>query len=364
MRALFGLLLAFVLSTGVHAQQYQLVELNTELDFPWSMAFLPDGDFLVTEKSGYLKRLDAEGEVLARTRVDLPNILSKSQGGLFDILLLPDFSESGRLMLSYACGTPSANTTCLASAIYRDDTLTSITPIFRAQPNRRGAAHYGGRMALLPDNTLVLTLGDGFDYREQAQNPASHIGKIVRLALDGSVPADNPFAGKPNYAAEIYSLGHRNVQGITYDYASGILFSHEHGARGGDELNRISAGNNYGWPITTHGIDYTYARITPYTEFAGMTPPLHHWTPSIAPAGMTLYRGDLFPAWEGNIFVAALASKRLHRLTMDGTRVTAEEVMLGEVDLRLRDVRTGPDGALYVLTDSDRGKLLKIIPAD
>lgn len=353
---------------------YQIMVLAEQLHYPWSLAFLPDGGFLITEKSGQIKHLDQEGKLVATLVVELPGLFSAAQGGLLELALAPDFEQSRQLFLSYACGTRTANSLCLASALLVNNhaadnqqaynKLNNVKPIFRARPDRKAPAHFGGRIAFLPDNTLVLTLGDGFDYREEAQNPANHLGKIVRLNLDGSAPKDNPFIGLDGYAPEIYSLGHRNVQGIVYDAASNTLFSHEHGPRGGDELNRIVAGQNYGWPVATQGIDYTGARISPYAEFNGMIAPLHGWTPSIAPAGMVLYQGNLFPRWRGNIFVAALAAKRLFRLTMEGTKVVNEEVMLAELGLRLRDVRSGPDGALYLLTDSEQGQLLRLTPTD
>lgn len=352
-----------LLAFNAQAQTYQIQHITNDLNYPWSLAFLPNGDFLLTERTGHLKRINQQGQVLASIPVNLPDIMSAGQGGLLDIALLPDFSESGRLLLSYVCGTAKANSVCLAIAVFETNQLKSIQPVFRARPDRRDAAHFGGRIALLPDNTLVLTLGDGFDYREEAQNPANHLGKLVRLNIDGSVPANNPLVGAAGHAAEIYSLGHRNVQGIIYDAATDTLFSHEHGPRGGDELNTIVAGKNYGWPVATHGIDYTGARVSPYTDFAGMVSPLYYWTPSIAPAGMTLYRGDLFPQWHGNIFVASLKAKSLHRLVMKGGKVMHEEVLLDELNVRLRDVRTGPDGALYLLTDSANGALIQMVPA-
>src|SRR5690606_34652188 len=226
-------------------------------------------------------------------------IFASGRSGLKDILLAPDFAQSGTLFLSYACGTLNANHTCLARARLGQGGLEQVEEVFRTQPAKKGNAHYGGRMVWLPDGTLILTLGDGFDYHEQAQNLANHLGTIVRLNPDGSAPANNPFVGHANARAEIYSYGHRNVQGLVYDQGNNRLISHEHGARGGDEINIIAPGNNYGWPVITHGLDYTGARVTPYTERDGMVSPLLHWTPSIAPSGMTLYTGELFPQWRG-----------------------------------------------------------------
>ncbi|HBX54141.1 MAG TPA: glucose dehydrogenase, partial [Pseudomonas sp.] len=223
---------------------------------------------------------------------------------------------------------------------------------------------YGGRMAFLADDTLVLTLGDGFDLREQAQNPSNHIGKLVRLNRDGSVPADNPLVGQAGAAAEIYSLGHRNVQGIVYDAQLQRLYSHEHGPRGGDELNLIEAGNNYGWPLISYGVDYTGARITPYSELPGYQQPLLHWTPSVAPASLALYTGELFPDWHGDLFAATLAERSVRRIRVQDGKLAGQEVLFEELEERIRDVRSGPDGALYLLTDNAEGRLLRVLPTE
>jgi glucose/arabinose dehydrogenase len=339
------------------------VQILTEgLEFPWSLSFLPAGGFLLTERSGQLVTLGSDGRVLQKLDVNLPEFYAAAQGGLLEVLLAEDFAQSGRLFLSYVCGTANANSVCLASASWQDNQLAEVKQIFRATPDRRGAAHYGGRMVQLPDQSLILTLGDGFDYREQAQNKANHLGKIVRLQQDGSVPADNPFIGQTGVAAEIFTLGHRNVQGIVYDAATGNLWSHEHGPKGGDELNLLTSGSNYGWPVATSGIDYTGARVSPFTRFSGMAEPVYQWSPSIAPAGMTLYRGAAFPQYQGNILITALAGKALHRLVLDGDKVVQEEKLLTSLDSRLRDVRTGPDGLIYILTDGPAGKLLRLTP--
>lgn len=358
-----ALIAGLLFSASLYANPtWQVQTVASELDFPWAVAFLPDGQYLVTERTGNIVLLAADGSVLKRQQALLPNIFIAAQGGLLDLQLASDFATSGRLFLSYACGTLNANSTCLASAIWQDQQLTAIRPLFKAKPDRQGAAHYGGRMALLPDQSILLTLGDGFDYREQAQNPANHLGKIVRLNIDGKALPDNPFINDAGSAAEIYTLGHRNVQGIVYDPESQFVYSHEHGPKGGDELNVLIAGQNYGWPVATYGVDYTGARVSPYTEFPGMQAPLYVWTPSIAPSGMTLYRGALFPQWQGNIFVSALAGKALHRLELQQGQVVTEEVLLQDLNSRIRDVRTAPDGAIYLLTDSANGKLLRLLP--
>jgi glucose/arabinose dehydrogenase len=234
----------------------------------------------------------------------VPPVFNDAQAGLFDVVLSPDFEADQAVFLAYACGTASANHLCVARGQLQGMALEGVVEIFRAKPAKQGSAHYGGRMAWLPDGTLIVTLGDGFDYREQAQDLSSHLGKIVRLNPDGSAPADNPFVGRDDALPEIYSYGHRNVQGLVYDSVEGLLIAHEHGPRGGDEINIIEPGHNYGWPVITHGIDYTGAMITPFVEREGMEQPLLHWTPSIAPSGMTRYRGELFPGWQGNLLVA------------------------------------------------------------
>lgn len=348
--------------SAMASDNYQLETIASDLQYPWAVAPLADGSFLVTERTGQLKKLSATGETLLSIQPALPGLYVAAQGGLLDLLLLPDFADSGQLLLSYSCGNAAANSTCLASATLGAEQLTDIQPLFQAKPLRRGAAHYGGRMVLLPDNTVLLTLGDGFDYREQAQNKANHLGKIVRLQLDGTAPADNPFVSEPAAAPKIFTLGHRNVQGIVFDSASQQVYSHEHGPRGGDELNLLQSGQNYGWPVATAGVDYTGARISPYTEFRDMTSPLFGWTPSIAPSGMALYQHPSFANWQGNLFITALAAKQLHRLELSDGKVVAEHIMLTELDSRLRDVRSGPDGALYILTDSEHGKLLRLTP--
>lgn len=346
---------------------YRVTTYTEGLSYPWAMVFLPDGRALVTERPGRLRLLEADGSLHPEPFSGLPEIFTATQAGLMDIILAPDFDESQRLYFSYACGTLRANNTCLASAqLGENETgehrLDNVQEIFRAQPAKSGASHYGGRMTWLPDGTLILTLGDGFDYREQAQNLENHLGKIVRLNADGSAPDNNPFVDRPGAAPEIFSYGHRNVQGIFYDAANQRLLSHEHGPRGGDEINRIEPGKNYGWPLVSHGIDYSGARITPFTELPGKQSPLLDWTPSIAPSGMTLYNAELFADWQGDLFVSALAAKRVHRVRLQGDQVIEEEQLFAELGERIRDVRQGPDGALYLLTDNEQGRVLRVVP--
>ncbi|MFO7992521.1 MAG: PQQ-dependent sugar dehydrogenase [Marinobacter sp.] len=341
---------------------YEIEALAQGLEHPWSLAFLPDGRMLVTERPGRLRMITAEGELLPDALDGVPEVFASAQAGLFDVLPARDFEQSRAIYLSYACGTLNANHACLARGELGQQGLENVTEIFRVEPAKEGNAHYGGRLAWLPDDTLVLTLGDGFDYREQAQRRENHIGSIVRLNPDGSVPEDNPFAGSDRYQGEIYSYGHRNVQGLVYDSEQDRLIAHEHGPRGGDEINIIGPGANYGWPITTHGLDYTGARVTPFRGREGVEAPLLHWTPSIAPSGMAVYRGDLFPQWQGDLLVGGLVTRQVHRVSLENGQAKEVGSLFGELNERIRDVRVGPDGAVYLLTDSADGRLLRVTP--
>lgn len=349
---------------ALQAQQpvpYQIETLTDGLEHPWSLAFLPDGQMLVTERPGRLRLISADGELREEPVSGLPPIFVSGQSGLKDIALVPNFAEYRLLYLSYSCGSARANHTCLLRARLTDEGLEDVEEVFRTQPAKSGDAHYGGRLTWLPDHTLILTLGDGFDYREQAQNLNNHLGTLVRLNPDGSAPRDNPFVGQSGIQPEIYSYGHRNVQGLVYDHDQRRLIAHEHGPRGGDELNIITPGSNYGWPLVTHGLDYTGARVTPYTELEGMHSPKLQWTPSIAPSGMTLYKEERFPQWQGSLLIGALAARQVHRVELDATPII-EEILFAELDERIRDVRTGPQGAVYLLTDSPEGRLLRVTP--
>jgi aldose sugar dehydrogenase len=365
---LIGLLTLGLLPVATFAQlqsatPYRVELLTTGFEHPWSLAVLPDGRMLVTERPGRLRLVAADGTLASEPVPGLPSILTGGQAGLKQVALAPDFAESAELYLSYSCGTPRANATCLARARFAADRLQELHVVFSADPPKRGLAHYGGRIAFLTDGTLLLTLGDGFDYREQAQNPAHHLGKIVRLNRDGSAPANNPFIGRSGHAAEIYTLGHRNVQGIVVDSVTGRVFAHEHGPRGGDELNELHAGANYGWPVVTEGIDYSGALVSPFTRLPGFEAPLLTFTPSIAPADLALYRGEAFAHWQGDLLVAALVRRTgVHRIRIDGAVARVEEVLLGEIGERTRSVTVAPDGSLLILTDSRDGRLLRVLP--
>ncbi|GGY69877.1 PQQ-dependent sugar dehydrogenase [Marinobacter zhanjiangensis] len=341
---------------------YQFQTVVAGLEHPWSLAFLPDRRMLVTERPGRLRIVSQNGDLVPEPVAGVPEVFNHAQAGLFEVLPAPDFVDSQLIYLSYACGTLEANHTCLARGRLEGGALADVEELFRAMPAKAGAAHFGGRMAWLADGTLLLTLGDGFDYREEAQRLSSHIGTIVRLNGDGSVPADNPFVNDPDALPEIYSYGHRNVQGLIHDRENGRVISHEHGPRGGDEINLIEAGNNYGWPVATYGLDYTWARVTPFTGYPGTEQPLLHWTPSIAPSGMTLYDGALFPQWQGSLLVGGLVTGAVHRVEPGADGAVEKERLFTEVEARIRDVRTGPDGAVYLLTDSAEGRLLRVTP--
>ena len=350
---------ANVVKTG-----YKVNELAAGLDHPWSMAFLPDGSILVTERVGRL-RLIKGGSLQAGSIAGVPAVHTGSQAGLFDIVLHPKFSENNIVYLTYAAGTTAANGTQVARARFDGGALKDLHVIFKALPLKDTDNHYGGRMAFLADGTFALTIGEGFEYREKAQDLASDLGKIVRLNDDGSVPQDNPFVGRPSVRPEIYSWGHRNEQGLSFDAESGRLYETEHGPRGGDELNIIIAGRNYGWPVITYGMDYSGAYVSPYTQRSGLEQPVIYWTPSIAPSGLAIYRGDRFPAWRGDLFVGALAFKHLRRVHLDERgNVVDQEQLLNHLNWRIRDVRAPADGYLYVCTDETDGRVLRLEPAE
>ncbi|WP_235579128.1 PQQ-dependent sugar dehydrogenase [Pseudorhodoferax sp. Leaf274] len=359
-----GLLLAMVFLGKALAADYRVDTVAAGLVHPWALAFLPDGRMLVTERPGRLRVIEpgADGRLALRSAPvpGLPAVMAVGQAGLFDLLLHPRFADNGLLYLSFAHGTPQANHLRVVRARFDGAQLHEVTPVFTSQPAKKATQHFGGRLAWLPDGTLVLGMGDGNLERTDAQRLHTHLGKLLRIDADGRVPGDNPFIGTAGALPEIYSRGHRNPQGLVV--VDGVLYAHEHGSRGGDELNRIAPGANYGWPLTTGGIDYTHARITPYRALPGITPPLLEWTPSVAPAGLAWYDGALFPQWRGSLFVATLKERSVRRVPLRGGVPGAQEVLFQELGERLRDVRAGPDGALYLLSDSAEGRVLRVRP--
>lgn len=341
------------------APPHRIATVATGLDHPWSVAFLPDGRVLVTERPGRL-RVIAAGKLQATPIAGVPAVYAHSQGGLFDVLPHPDFATNRLLFLSYAAGTPGANATRIARARLDGDRLTGLRVIFEVAPTKDTPVHYGGRMAWLRDGSLVMTTGDGFDYREDAQRKAKLFGKIVRIRPDGSIPGDNPFVGQKGARPEIWSLGHRNPQGLALDAATGALWAHEHGPQGGDEVNLIRRGANYGWPVATHGRDYSGAAISPFKTYKGMADAQLVWTPSIAPSGLAVYRGAMFPEWNGDLIVGALAHEHVRRVDVEGGKVVGQARLFPELTARIRDVRVAPDGAIWLTVDDDKGRVLRV----
>jgi glucose/arabinose dehydrogenase len=342
------------ISTAALAQEYRLETWVNGLSLPWSIAFLPDDSALITELGGRLVRVDAAGGEIAEIS-NVPAVYFAGQGGLFDVLPHPDFSSNRYVYLSFAEGGPKNNGTAVARGKLVGDRLEDVGIIFRNFTRKDTPVHYGGRLAFMADGTLLLTTGDGFDYRESAQDVTSGLGKVLRMNDDGTPAAGNPFAESPY----VYAYGLRNPQGLAVA-DSGVIWLHEHGPRGGDELNRIEAGVNYGWPAITYGKDYSGAVISPYTEWEGMAQPEYYWVPSIAPSGLALYEGNLFPGWKGDLFIGALVNKEVRRLDVSGGEVIAEEALFSELDARIRDVRNGPGETLYILTPD---RVVRALPA-
>lgn len=333
---------------------------------PWAMAFLPDGRMLITEKAGQLRIATADGR-LSAPLAGLPAVAATGQCGLLDVVLDPQFSETRRLFFTFAEPGPGGNSTAVGSARLVDDQLREVRTLFSQKPKVDSRHHCGSRTVVDRQGHLLVGLGDRFSGKDEAQNPGNHIGKVVRLTAEGRVPADNPFVGRAGAAPEVFSLGHRNIQGAALHPVTGELWASEHGPQGGDEINVVEAGRNYGWPLVTFGRNYVVGtRIGETGPKAGFEQPLHHWAPtSIAPSGMAFLSSDRYqaryPDWKGSLFVGALRGQALVRLTVDGRRVTAEQRLL-EGQARIRDVRQGPDGWLYLLTDGAGGQVLRLLP--
>lgn len=344
---------------------YRVEQVANGLSYPWAIEFLPDGRMLVTEKPGGLRIVTRGGRVSDRI-AGVPEVVARGQGGLLDVALHPDFAGNRLVYLSYTeAGPGGANSTAASRGRLSEDgsTLTDVELVFRQEPKLTGSKHYGSRIVFAPDGHMFITTGERSDeaYRGQSQDLDSLLGKVVRLNDDGSVPADNPFVGREDARPEIWSYGHRNVQGADINPATGKLWTIEHGPRGGDEINIPAAGANHGWPVISHGINYSGSPVgTGLKEMAGMAEPIVTWSPVIAPCGMRFYTGAMFPQWKNNLFIAGLRSRALVRLELDGDRVVHEERLLEDMNLRLRDVATGPEGALYVVTDERNGRVLRI----
>ncbi len=343
-------------------QTFKLSVVTRGLENPWALAFLPDGAIVVTERPGRLRIL-RDGKLSAPIG-GVPAVFASRQGGLLDVCPHPDFATNRMLYLSFSTTTAEGAATTIARARLDGATLVDVHTILVAEPRQTaGANHFGSRFVFARDRTLYASCGDRFVNKERAQALDDLAGKIVRLNDDGSVPRDNPFVGRAGARPEIFSYGHRNPQGLALHPATGIVWSHEHGPRGGDEVNVVRAGGNYGWPKATHGIDYNGSVISPNKTLPGMVDPVHVWVPSIAPSGMAFASGDAYPAWRSNLFVGALAGRMLVRLELDGETVLREERMLEGAVGRIRDVRCAPDGRLWLLTDASDGALIRLDPA-
>ncbi|MEM7360196.1 MAG: PQQ-dependent sugar dehydrogenase [Pseudomonadota bacterium] len=358
--AVSALLCCVLIFNKAFAQQsnYQIETIVDGLNSPWALAFLPGGDMLITELGGTLRRI-SDGELVQVPITGVPPVYYAGQGGLMDVVTDAEFNRNQRVYLSFAHGDKSGNATRMISARLVDMQLEDVEILFTAKPLKKTPHHYSARIAQMADGSLLMGVGDGFNYREQAQTLDNHLGKVIRIQRDGQVPSDNPWADDPQALPEIWSRGHRNMQAILVA-PDGTVFANEHGPQGGDEVNIITPGLNYGWPVITYGIDYSGARISPYTEYAGMEQPLVDWTPSIAPAGMTYYDGSQFPQWQGSLFTVSLAERSIRRTVVEQGKLVSDEKVFPELNDRMRDIRTGPDGALYVLTDGENGKLIRI----
>jgi len=339
---------------------FRVVQLTDRLEHPWAVAFLPDGRFLVTERPGRMRILTANGTPGAPLK-GLPEIYDSGQGGLLDVILDPDFETNRVIYFSFSAPVDGGATTKIAKAVLGEDALEETTILFTAKTPPSTSRHFGSRLAVGPDGMLYLTVGDrGRD--QTAQDLSYHSGKVMRIARDGSVPQDNPFANTAGALPEIYTYGNRNPQGLTVT-PDGAIWAHEHGPRGGDEINMIEAGANFGWPLVTYGRAYSGLPIGDGTEMAGTVQPIHYYVPSIAPSGMDFYDGDAFADWKGDLFIGALVLTHLNRLEIEDGRVVGEERLLEDKGWRIRDVRSGPDGFLYLLTDESDGKLVRLEPA-
>jgi aldose sugar dehydrogenase len=371
MRRVLSCLGILACTAPAHAQvfesakaKFRVETIASGLENPWSLAFLPDGRKLITERAGRLRVLGADGK-LAKPVAGLPPIAAVGQGGLMDVALAPDFLTSRLIYFTFTEPREGGNGTSLARAKLIDDKdgakLAEMKIVFRQEPAVPGGFHFGARIAFARDGTLFVTLGERYR-RDAAQDLSSHLGKVVRLKPDGGAAADNPFVTLSHAKPEIWSYGHRNPQGAAINPASGKLWVVEHGPRGGDEINIADKGKNYGWPVVGFGLEYSGARLHAASEKEGMVNPIHQWTPSIAPSGVLFYAGAAFPAWRGNLFVGALAGQHLARLELDGEKIVGEEKLLAGLGARIRDVREAPDGTIWLLTDHRDGKVLRLVP--
>jgi glucose/arabinose dehydrogenase len=373
LRRLISLSAVSLLSTscavsGQDKQSYQtsagelrLTTVARGLDHPWGMAFLPDGRMLVTERPGRMRIVGPDGR-LSPPLEGVPQVHARGQGGLLGVALDPDFEKNRRIYFSYAEPGEGGAGTAVARARLGEGRLEDVSVIFRQRPKVDGSNHFGSRLVFGRDGTLYITLGER-NQGERSQKLDEHLGKVVRINPDGSVPGDNPFVRRSGALPETWSYGHRNIQGATLHPGTGALWTVEHGAQGGDEVNTPRPGRNYGWPVITYGVDYGGGRIGEGTRKAGMEQPVHYWDPSIAPSGMVFYTGERYPGWRGDLFVGSLKFGLVSRLDLDGDRVVREERLFEDFDPRVRDIVQGPDGLFYLLTDESDGEIVRVEPA-
>jgi glucose/arabinose dehydrogenase len=347
------------------ASRIKIEAVATGLEHPWGMQFLPDGRLLVTERPGRMRLVGKDGK-LSRPIAGVPEVAAVGQGGLLDVTLAPGFASSSMIYLSFAeprgfwkNGTSVARAKLVLEG--ESGRLEGLTVIFRQEPAIKSEYHFGSRLVFARDGTLFVTTGERASMSEEAQDPTTHLGKVIHIAADGQPAPDNP--KREGWDPKVWSIGHRNLQGAALHPDTGKLWTVEHGAKGGDELNIPAVGRNYGWPVITYGRDYSGEKIGEGTAKPGMEQPVYYWDPSIAVSGLAFYTGELFPNWKGNLFVGALRGAQLQRLVLDGEQVAAHEKLLTDLGERIRDVRQGPDGALWLLTDEDEGRLLRLTPA-
>jgi glucose/arabinose dehydrogenase len=346
------------------AGQLEVQTIASGLVNPWALAFLADGRMLVTERPGRMRIVSSDGQ-LSPALKGVPDVWATGQGGLLDVVTDHAFKQNNTIYFCFSERTAGGGRTAVARAKLVDGDaprLEDVKVIFRQQGPLSSGNHYGCRIAQARDGNLFVTLGEHFSHRDEAQNLGNHLGKLIRITPDGAAPNDNPFVGRDGARPEIWSYGHRNEQGLAINPASGEVWEIEHGPRGGDEVNIIGKGKNYGWPVIGYGIDYNGTKIHASTTKDGMEQPIKYWVPSIAPSGMAFYTGKLFPKWDGSLFTGALAGKMLVRLSLNGNSVTGEERLLQDLNERIRDVRQGPDGALWLLTDNAAGRILRVSP--
>ena len=365
---------SFLIATGSRGEntsfassagQLEVQTVASGLVNPWSLAFLPDGRMLVTERPGRMRIVTPEGQLSPPVK-GVPEVWASGQGGLLDVITDRSFAQNKTVYFCFAERDGGGGRTAVASATLvtgNAPRLDDLSIIFRQDGPLSSGNHYGCRIVQGSDGNLFVTLGEHFSYRDEAQNLRNHLGKVIRIAPDGSAPKDNPFVGRDGAKPEIWSYGHRNEQGLALNPATGDLWEIEHGPQGGDEVNIIGKGRNYGWPVIGYGVNYGGAKLHDSTAKPGMEQPIKYWVPSIAPSGMAFYTAKLFPKWSGSLFTGALAGKMLVRLSLNGNTVTGEERLLQNLNERIRDVRQGPDGALWLLTDNSAGRILRVSPA-